>query len=56
MTSSPSRYNLSDATTPCYESGKVCSNPASHLYWDATHPTTTIHRYIAQRLAKVLFA
>ena len=39
-TSNPSKYGLSDVKDPC-TTGKsgasVCSNPASHLFWDVIH-------------------
>lgn len=56
MTSSPKTYNLSDATTPCLSGTTVCSNPASHLYFDSVHPTTTIHKYLAQRMSSVVLS
>jgi phospholipase/lecithinase/hemolysin len=43
------RLSFKDVRTPCFNrsSGKVCSNPEQHLFWDALHPTTTAHRYVA---------
>jgi phospholipase/lecithinase/hemolysin len=43
------QLSFTDVKTPCFDrtSGKVCSNPDQHLFWDALHPTTAAHRYVA---------
>ncbi|GAA5868909.1 hypothetical protein JCM16303_000304 [Sporobolomyces ruberrimus] len=51
---SPSAYNLSVSpiTTPCYNStlGALCQNPNSYLYFDTLHPTTAVHKIIAEEM------
>ncbi|GAA6009582.1 hypothetical protein JCM10207_004111 [Rhodosporidiobolus poonsookiae] len=52
--SSPKSFGItvSPATTSCYNSstGGVCSNPAAYLYWDTLHPTTSVHKLMAQKM------
>ena len=39
-----------DITTPCVDDlldTTACANPASHLFWDTIHPTTSIHQRLA---------
>lgn len=49
----PSSFGFTNIATPClnlsaslgFES--LCGNPDEHLYWDAIHPTTKTHQFIA---------
>lgn len=53
MLANPSSFGFTDVATPClnlsaslgFES--LCANPDEHLYWDALHPTTRAHQFIA---------
>lgn len=58
------QYNITDLSNPCYN-GRVaghsllplsapsalCSNPDSHAYWDAIHPTAVIHQLWGEAVA-----
>jgi phospholipase/lecithinase/hemolysin len=46
---SPSSFGLTNVTDACYVPAKsiFCSNPEEYLFWNAVHPTTDIHKLIA---------
>lgn len=48
----PARYGLEVVNQPCIYSDtrgrSFCSNPQSHLFWDAQHPTTAAHGIFAE--------
>jgi len=54
----PASYGLANVTERCYTgddlnfngSGSVCADPASYLFWDGIHPTTTGHALLAQAM------
>ena len=61
---SASQYNITDLSNPCYNGrvaghsllplsapSTVCSNPDSHAYWDAIHPTAVIHQLWGEAVA-----
>lgn len=48
----PATAGFTDATTPCLNfgvsgPGAYCSDPGTHFFWDAIHPTTAGHAVIA---------
>ena len=58
------QYNITDLSNPCYNGrvaghsllplsapSTVCSNPDSHAYWDAIHPTAVIHQLWGDAMA-----
>lgn len=53
LLANPSNFGFTNIATPClnlsasfgFES--LCGNPDEHLYWDAIHPTTKTHQFIA---------
>ena len=58
VVANPASYGLSNVTERCYTgddlnfngSGGVCADPASYLFWDGIHPTTTGHALLAQAM------
>ncbi|GAA6059031.1 hypothetical protein JCM10212_001256 [Sporobolomyces blumeae] len=54
INASPSSFGLSASpiTKACYNSstGGVCSDPGKYLYWDTLHPTTVVHKIMAQKI------
>ncbi|KPV72660.1 uncharacterized protein RHOBADRAFT_55748 [Rhodotorula graminis WP1] len=57
MNSNPKSYGISAGTSAtCYNSssGKVCSDPASHLYFDTLHPVTSVHKLMAEKMAHLV--
>jgi phospholipase/lecithinase/hemolysin len=48
---SPGNFHLLDVTDRCtvplVRANAICNDPDSYLFWDATHPTTAMHRAIA---------
>lgn len=49
----PSLYGLENVAEPCLQFGVVvdaiCSAPRRYLFWDAIHPTVTVHEILAER-------
>lgn len=45
----PRKAGLAETAQPCSDilRGTRCADPASHLYWDGLHPTSTGHRRMA---------
>jgi outer membrane lipase/esterase len=45
----PTHYGFDNIITPCLNAttGAVCADPAHTLYWDADHPTTFGHSFLA---------
>lgn len=45
----PTQFSLTNLTSPCLnkQAGSVCSNPNEYFFWDVQHPTTTVHKIIA---------
>jgi phospholipase/lecithinase/hemolysin len=41
-------FGFEDLQTPCFDGTTVCADPASHVLWDAQHPTTRAHELIGQ--------
>lgn len=52
------KLGFTDVKRPCLDrsTGQVCANPDQHLFWDALHPTTAAHRYIATAAATTISA
>lgn len=57
----PAANGLTDVTDPCWTgnfhdvtSGRVCSNPNQHLFWDGLHPTAAGHQLVAETAQGVL--
>ncbi|MCK6386938.1 MAG: SGNH/GDSL hydrolase family protein [Zoogloea sp.] len=58
VVANPASYGLANVTERCYTgddlnfngSGGVCTDPASYLFWDGIHPTTTGHALLAQAM------
>ena len=48
----PVAYGITDITTPCSgflaPGGVTCSNPNEHFYWDHSHRTERVQRFIAE--------
>ncbi|MBI3563477.1 MAG: SGNH/GDSL hydrolase family protein [Gammaproteobacteria bacterium] len=48
---SPAQFNLTYTQTPCLKFGviahAVCQEPEQYFFWDGLHPTTHVHRLIA---------
>jgi len=32
----------------------ICSDPRTYLFWDAIHPTASVHRILAERAVTAL--
>ena len=57
----PARYGISNVADSCYTgevdgtalpgrpAPTVCSDPASHVFWDYEHPTAAVHGILAQQ-------
>ena len=58
------QYNITDLSNPCYNGrvaghsllplsapSAICTNPNSHSYWDAIHPTAFIHQLWGEAMA-----
>lgn len=56
VTQNPNLYQLTNVTDACLDqnSGTVCSNQDSYLFWDDVHPTQVGHRIIAQAALNLL--
>jgi phospholipase/lecithinase/hemolysin len=58
----PEKFGFTNVVTPCTNSNfysnpptidpNVCDNPQATLFWDNTHPTTSVHRIIANTALK----
>ncbi|ARV61231.1 hypothetical protein BZZ01_23785 [Nostocales cyanobacterium HT-58-2] len=46
----PSEFGLTNVTDACLNlnAGTICSNPNEFAFWDNTHPTTRVHRILAE--------
>jgi phospholipase/lecithinase/hemolysin len=55
---SPDSFGLTNTAGRCTVPGvignAICSTPHQYLFWDGTHPTTTVHNAVAQRALEVL--
>lgn len=55
---SPGEFGLSDVTDRCTTPGvignAICADPSTYLFWDAAHPTTTVHSAIAASALSML--
>ncbi|KAL8278783.1 hypothetical protein RQP46_008852 [Phenoliferia psychrophenolica] len=54
IVTNPSPVGLTDVTSPCVVGNGACSTPWDHMWWDSIHHTTTVHRYIAEKLAPAI--
>ncbi len=56
MVSNPSSYGFSNVTDVCYNetTETSCGSASQYLYWDAEHPTTRAHEFIANRVSQSL--
>lgn len=58
VVANPASYGLGNVTERCYTgddlnfngTGRICADPASYLFWDGIHPTTTGHALLAQAM------
>lgn len=50
IAANPVTLGISDTTSPCLSFGvksdAQCSNPDTYLFWDAVHPTATVHKHL----------
>jgi phospholipase/lecithinase/hemolysin len=58
IVAAPGTYGLVNTTEPCLRFGVVvdpfCREPRTYLFWDAIHPTATVHRILAERAEAAL--
>jgi phospholipase/lecithinase/hemolysin len=56
----PAEFGLSDVQTPCLSffvvTDAICTDPKSHLFWDAIHPTTAGHEIVEEAAEHALRA
>ena len=45
----PARFGLTNVTQPCLNlnTGAICANPDTYLFWDPLHPTAAVHQLIS---------
>jgi len=58
IVAAPGPYGILNVAEPCLRFGvlvdAICSDPRTYLFWDAIHPTTSVHRILAERAVTVL--
>jgi outer membrane lipase/esterase len=54
IAASPATYGIINLTDPCKDSGGLCAEPDSYFFWDTVHPTTVVHRELANELASII--
>ncbi|EGG07961.1 uncharacterized protein MELLADRAFT_85285 [Melampsora larici-populina 98AG31] len=49
----PTEFNFENVIDACWNSttGGICNHPDQYQYWDTLHPTTAMHRFLAQDIA-----
>lgn len=56
----PWNYGISDPVTPCLifdtKDDAKCDNPEEHAFWDGIHPTSVVHRILADIAATAVAA
>ena len=52
----PGAFGFTNVTAPCiFENGATgCSNPDEYFFWDGLHPTSAVHRLIADAVASAV--
>jgi len=58
MVADPSRYGLENVVAPCYNEyvytpsadAAACDTPDTYLFWDFQHPTTVVHKLLADQM------
>jgi outer membrane lipase/esterase len=55
IAANPEAFDLQNVTHPCYSgfvapnpAGTECGNPQDFFFWDVVHPTTAVHRILAE--------
>ena len=46
----PGAFGISNIVDPCFDGGLTCADPGSYFFWDTIHPTTVVHRLLANEL------
>lgn len=49
----PSEFRFKNVIDACWNSttGGICNHPDQYQYWDTLHPTTAMHKFLAQDIA-----
>jgi len=52
----PEAYGLVNTTDPCYnaQTGAVCENPNTYVFWDDDHPSSAVHQVFATEVEAAL--
>lgn len=54
LAQNPAAYGFSNVTDACVNLPNVCADPSTHVFWDDIHPTTNVHRLLADAMAAEL--
>jgi len=58
IVAAPLPYGIANTTQPCLTFytvvDPICHEPRTYLFWDAIHPTTSVHKILAERAVTAL--